>query len=224
MLVKEREPKVVHNTVVENLSMTEGVNLVKADDTGKVFEEQSVRIDSMKTTGCRVDLSGFEPRIIVTGKRQTKLDKLAEENEAGVMLAEALSKDTGRVYLAEPKDKEDSKVPDVWLRDAQTGDHLPVQIRHFDEVAVRQLGRDWEFEIEVTSAALADAICAAITDKNQVDAGHAAQTHLLLISPYPLPLVLHPAICSAVADRSPKRKYIQTWVASRREPAFRVQG
>jgi hypothetical protein len=105
-----------------------------------------------------------------------------------------------------------------------TGDRLQVQIRHFDQVAVRQLGRDREFALEVTSAALAEAICAAIAYKNRVDSGLAAQTHLLLISPYPLPLVLHPAICSAVADRNPQKKYLQTWVASRREPAFRVQG
>jgi hypothetical protein len=68
---------------------------------------------------------------------------------------------------------------------------------------------------------LADAIC---TDKNRVDAGEAAITYLLLISPYPLPKVLHTAISSAVLARSPEKRYYQTWVASRREPAFRVQG
>ena len=145
-------------------------------------------------------------------------------NEAGVSLAEALSKETGRLHLAEPKEKENSKVPDISLRDAEACVRLPVQVRHFDEVAVRQLGRDGEFDLEVTCATLADAICAAIADKNRVDAGEAAKTYLLLISPCPLQEVLQEPIYSAVLDRAPEKKYVQTWVASRREPAFRVQG
>jgi hypothetical protein len=221
---KDREPKVIEQHVAQRLNFGEGINLKKADDDGQVYEEQSVRIDSTKTTGCRVDLTGPEPRIIVTGKRHATIGKLAEENEAGVSLAEALSKETGRLHLAETKDKEDSNVPDIWLRDAEAGARLPVQVRHFDEVAVRQLGRDREFELEVTCAALANAICAAIADKNMVDAGEAAKTYLLLISPYPLPEVLHAPICSAILYHAPEKKYVQTWVASRREPAFRVQG
>jgi hypothetical protein len=219
-----RESTVIERGVSHKLNVSEGVNLVKQDDDLNLVEEQSVRFDATKTTGCRVDFTGPEPCIIVTGKRHAKIDKLAEENEAGVSLAEALSRETSRLYQAEPKDKEDSEVPDIWLQDVEAGVRLPVQVRHFDEVAVRQLGREREFEMQVTCGALADAICAAIVDKNRVDVGEAAKTYLLLISPYPLPPVLHPSICVAVAARSPEKRYLQTWVASRREPAFRVQG
>ncbi len=209
--------------VEQNVTFAEGVNLVKTQG-GRVVEEQSVRIDARKTTGCRVDLSGPEPRIIVTGKRQVRMDNLADENEAGTSLAEALSKQTGRTYLAEPKAEEDSDFPDIRLIDAGSGERICVQIRHFDDVAVRQLGKDREFNLEVTPDALADAICASIAKKNRIDPRLAATSYLLLISPYPLPPVLHPVIRDAVAARGPEKKYLETWVASRREPAFRVQG
>jgi len=226
MADNEKSPmgRILDLSTSNQAEFAEGVNLIKADDEGKVFEEQSVRDDRQKTTGCTVDFSGTEPRIIVSGRRKVKLIKLDEENEAGIALAEALSKSTGHIILAERKEKEDSKVPDIWLDDTTLGTRIQVQIRHFDEVAIRELGKTHNFELEVTIPAIADTICAAITDKNQIDAQLAAVTYLLLISPYPLPPVVHPAIYAEVALRNPERKYVQTWVASRREPAFRVQG
>jgi hypothetical protein len=223
--VAENEPKgrIIVEHLFDHLPLSHGMNLGKADSTGEVVEEQSMREDERRRTGCRVDLSGEEPGIQVRGERTGRMNNIADENEAARGLAEALSRANGWRIEAIPKEEEDSGFPDIWLRDLDTNAQIGVQIRNFDDEAIADLGRRKGFDLPTSIDSLAECLCEAIRIKNEIDPKLASISYLLLISPYPLPATLHPAICVAVAARNPVQKYRETWVASRGEPLFRVQ-
>src|SRR5258706_487066 len=107
---------IIEQSLADCFNISEGINLVKADDEGKVIEEHSVRDDARRRTACRVDLSDLELLIQPSGERKTRMDNIADENEAATMFAAVLSKETGRTIHAEPKVKEDYRFPDIWLR------------------------------------------------------------------------------------------------------------
>lgn len=220
------KPRVIFEAFNDVIEFTHGVGAGKQNAEGVLEEAHSAWEDRRRWTGSRLDLTASPPRLLLKGVQATKpdrQDKVDEENEAGAALAAALSQTLDVEYLAEEKEEEDSKYPDIWLRNTRSGAKVGVQIRHFDTTAIRDLSVKREFEQEVSADSIAKAICDAIEAKNKIDPTTAGVSYLLLISPYPLPIEAHPLIAEAVGNRSPGQKYMETWVASWREPAFRVQ-
>jgi hypothetical protein len=230
-----REPK-DHDILVRDLiGSLHGLDLDKADSTGRVVEDVTYREDARKHGTIRTEHTAENWRVQVSGAHRdgrvnTRADKLAEENDSAIAFANALSERTGKVYVAEHKQVETGAFPDVWIQEQSGSQRLGVEFTNFDKEAISQLEEAGQFGFELTLDQIGQNIRDAITKKNsnvslksspKVDL--ATKAFLVLICPFPIRQSLYKAIAEKLSALRVDKKFMETWVLPLNQKPFRVQ-
>ena len=218
----EEAPARIHEVrATDKFRMLEELEIVQRDLQGEAVREMSMRTDGRKEGTIDIDRMGQKERVRIGATRLESPDNLKDENEYLVRFAQALTKEKGQDFMAVTKEKEDCDFPDVWLR---TGTELiGVQITHFARRAVGRLNSEGSYSAEVRPEGIAEEAIAAIFAKRLVDPATAAKTYLLLICPYPIRPVLQESIRRCIDSSGTAKTYLETWISSLSEPAFRIQ-
>jgi hypothetical protein len=213
--------------VSESIRVMEELGMEARNEAGELQREMATRTDGKKEG--IIDFDWTQPDVAVrrSGSRSERLNNIDDENAAAQALAVALNMRDGSRYRHEPKEKEDSKFPDIWMvNDAlplgDSGLRVGVQITHLDREAIGALGSEKHFNLAGNLQALANAIVEAIKAKQHIDPTAAAKTFLLLICPYPIRESMHKVIRDSVAGSLPDTRYREVWIAPFKEMAFRV--
>jgi hypothetical protein len=118
-----QEPKIHRVHVRDELAFLEGRDLDKADSTGRIVEDLTYREDVRRHGTIRTEHTVEGKRIQVSGahrggRRNTRTDKLAEENDAAAAFANDRSERAGTVYIAERKQIEACALAPVGMNHA----------------------------------------------------------------------------------------------------------
>lgn len=202
---------------------------------GELIYDESYREDLRKSGVIFTDRSEGVVVIQVSGKHEAgrqsnRADQIADENEYATVFANFLGEREDRIYNIEPKTEEKGRFPDVWIQDTGSTRRVGLEITHFDEQAIGQLGRDGAYTRQVTLDEIAASIQQAIVRKNQnvqrkndAERQVAAESYLLVISPYPIRELMHSDIAARVAALNVEKTFLETWVVSLKQRPFRVQ-
>jgi len=230
-----QEPKVYEIHVREHIGFLQGLDLDRADSTGQVVEDLTCREDARRHGTTRTEYTAEGKRLHVSGahragRKNTRADKLVEENEAAAAFANDLSVRTGKVYLPEPKEVERGDFPDVWIQEQGGGELVGIEITNLDEDAISQLEKEGQYGPELrTVDEIGQKICNAIATKNlKVRKSPdkvilATKTFLVLISPFPIRPNLYEAIAEKVSTLPVDKMFMETWVLPLNKKPFRVQ-
>ncbi len=206
----------------------DGFDLEARGAGGELHREMTGRTDGKKEGVIAIDHTGDEVAVRRSGTRSAPLDKLSEENSSAATFADALNRRDGSAFWHQPKEKEDSKVPDIWIidegrpandRERRRG----VQVTHLDTDAIASLGSREAYDLLGDVGSIAQAAVAAIGNKQRVDHADARKTFLLLICPYPIRESIQGEIRDRIQAAAPSNVYRETWIASLGETPFRVQ-
>ena len=213
--------------VSESVRVLEELGLEAHNQAGEIQREMATRTDGKKEGIIDFDWTKPEVGVLRSGSRSEPMDNVEDENAAAAALVAALNHRDGTRYRHEPKTKEDSKFPDIWIVNEglplqDTGRRVGVQITHFDRIAIAELGKAEHFNLAGNLGALTAAVIGAMAAKQNVDAAAAAKTFLLLICPYPIRESMHKPIRDAVTGSLRNKRYREVWIAPFKEMAFRV--
>lgn len=214
-------------TAVDETRVLDELDVMQTTDSGKVLGEFSGRNDGKKIGTIAVDWAEHDRPIRAQGRLSERLCNFQDEVEYAAAFALALNQRTGRMYAVEPKAKEDSDVPDRWIRDDHlqptNADHrLAVQITHLDSFAIASLGRHGGYDVQFDVVSFVDAAIEAINRKSEIDRTIASKSYLVLITPYPIRASLQPAITDAIQQRHLQAIYRETWIVPFHELPFRI--
>ena len=229
-----QEPKVHEVHAGNHIGFLQGLDLDRADSTGQVVEDLTCREDARRHGTTRTEYTAEGKRLHVSGahragRKNTRADKLAEENEAAAAFANDLSVRTGKVYLPEPKEVERGDFPDVWIQEQGGGERVGIEITNLDEDAISQLEKEGQYGFERTVGEIGQNICNAIAKKNSTvrkspaKVNLAIKAFLVLISPFPIRPSLYEAIAEKVSTLPVDKMFMETWVLPLKQKSFRVQ-
>jgi hypothetical protein len=154
------------------------------DQAGEIFSERINKTDEF--TEARLTADKTEP-LKVSAQRSTRVPGFDEETVAVQALATAYNEKYRTAYSIRPKSKADSGYEDRFF-DSKTDEPraIIIQVRHFDDAMIADLGRDHLFEGSRGTEGLAEQIKKAIEKKARVDHALKPRTILLLQLPSPL--------------------------------------
>jgi hypothetical protein len=210
-----------------DLTFMEELGLQARDAEDRLRREFQSRTDGTKEGFVDRDLTGPEEVIRRTSTRSGPLLNFDEETKYVEAFVSSLNLQSGCSYEVEPKREEDSGFPDRWLIDRNLPDksadqRIGVEVTHLDQGAIAGLKRDRRFDVSDSMEAIVASATEAIAKKRKIEPRAASRTVLLLVCPYPLPPALQGQFGAAFLTTSPSPYFKQIWVASFREPAFRI--
>lgn len=214
--------------LAEVLMPIEELAMVAEGADGTLKHESASKSGGVLEGGMHADCTSDDVAMTMFGRRNGCGSNIADENRACAALAAELERSTGLRHETEQKVKEDSDIPDVWIRKyGKDASDVPfkrigVQVTHMDREAIGKLGQCGEFRKVAHPSEVADSIAAAIHSKQLVDRKLAMKTLLLLIVPYPITATVQALITERVRAMKLKNVYGETWVCPFREPPFRV--
>jgi hypothetical protein len=219
--------KVIAVSVKTEARLIDELGMQARDEGDRLLREYQSRADGTKDGIIDRDLSGPDEVIRRSGRRSKALVNFDEETKYVESFVSAFNQHLGRAYEVEPKPKEDSDFPDRWLIDGtiplESPDHkVGVEVTHLDQKAIAELNRDELFAISGSIESIVDSAANAVLKKHKIEPEAASRTYLLLTCPYSIPPTMQDDFRNSFLVNSPKQYFREVWVASFKEPAFRI--
>jgi Protein of unknown function (DUF2934) len=212
---KPKEPLKIR--IEDKIKIGEEFDLIGRDPKDLVTGERIRRSDGNTSASAAMDAGG---PLRVSTERETKVSGFEEEGIVADVFAKSFNNRNGTDYTIESKATEDSDYADrVLISASATLQRIQIQIRHLDDEARADLGKNEAFSGRRTGEDLRTKISNAIQKKSLIDAKTKANAILLLQVLYPLTRLARDELQMTYFDL---KGFRDVWIAPFREDSFPI--